>query len=1170
MYKLKKNTRHSCRIALPLAVCLLVSGSASRSPAKNSLEASFQNPPHDARPLTWWHWIDGNVTQEGITSDLEAMAGVGIGGAYMFNVGLGLPDGPARFMSPRWLSLVEHAIKESDRLGLDFGVHNCDGFSQAGGPWITAENSMKILTWSSTVLDGPGAQSVKLEQPPGKHDFYRDVAVVAFPVTSGERLNGPDSGVKINGSADKTNLERLIDGSTQTRASFDPAQKGHDNFVVFQFPELTEVRSLILRDPGNYRLASPFPGKLEVSDDGTRYRAIKRFEVNWDVRDAPTRTITIGIKPTSGKYFRFSFGNIYPFGFSEVQLSSRAYPHFWEAKAGWTRHRDHGGEAVALQESPAPKSDPLPAGYAVALKDIRIISDRLSADSILNWDVPAGRWRVLRVGYTSNGKTNSPATREGVGLECDKLDSNAVRFHLDQYVGKLAEDYGEYVGKSLAAFETDSWEAHIQNWTEGLENRFQAAMGYNVLKYLPLLLEGCIIEDPDTSEKMMWDWRRFLADQIAEHYFQTVHLFAKEKGLTYVAEGSGRQQYMYDPITYQRYNDVPMGEFWVGRQPGGWVRVDNKISSSAAHITGRRYVASEAYTSSPSDSQWTNHPYLLKAEGDIAFTKGVNRIVFHTFAHQPFPKLKPGFVMGPWGMHNHQGNTWFRSAGAWYRYIGRCQHLLQQGRFVADVLHYLGEEVPARAGFRDELHPRLPAGYDFDSCDWQALKEAEVKDGIISLPSGMEYRVLLLPNKDAMRPAVLDRIAELISAGATVVGRLPEQSPSLADGAKADAKAREIAARISGKRNKRPSADIDFGKGRIMWGMSFDDVFAKINVPPDFAAGDDELLYIHRKIGARDVYFVSNPSDRRIATQCRFRVTNKQPEFWNPNTGEIEIVARHWQDGRQSVVPLQLDPSGSMFVVFAPGKGAPVIESIRHNGKLLEAADDALRPYVEEGVLKAKVRTAGDYTILMAGGKSVSLTVDALPREQTLSGSWSLRFPDGWAAPKKVDLPELSSWHEHQEDGVKYFSGTVVYHKSFDLPKDWFAHHTILDLGRVEVIAEVCVNGKKVGTLWKPPFKIDITEHLRRDGNELQISVTNLWRNRLIGDAKYPPPMKYQGKSIYPQSWPDWLWKDQPQPGPRRTFCPRRIYGPTDELLPSGLLGPVVLRPLTVRELPSN
>lgn len=1158
------------RLAVLMLITVLFAGSGVGSAASSdSLWEKFMVPPKDAKPLSWWHWVDGNITREGITSDLEAMQEAGLAGAYMFNVGLGLPAGPHRFMSPEWLLLVSHAIKEADRLGLDFGVHNCDGWSQAGGPWITPERSMKRITWSARTLEGPKDFKGMLEQPESDQGFYRDLAVVAFPVPRGERLNGPGSGVEVRGSLSLAELALLMDGDAGTRLEFPGTEEGTDNEILIEFPMEVEVQSLVLHNPGTYRLITFCPGTLEVSDDGADFRRVCDFESNWDTGDAPTGTITVGFESARGKYFRYSFKNKNPFGFGEIELSSQAHPHYWEAKAGWTRQREHGGEAVAYRQSPDPEFVTLPENYVVALKDVRVLRDRMSQDGNFAWAVPEGKWRVMRIGYTSTGKTNTPATDAGVGLECDKLDSQSVRFHLDQYLGRLTKDFKEYVGSSLNAFATDSWESHIQNWTDGLDQRFNDSMGYDLMQYMPLLLEGNVIDSLETSQEMMWDWRRFLANQIRENYFQTVHRFAKEKGLTYVAEGSGRQQYMYDPIAYQRDNDVPMGEFWIENAPGGWVRVDNKIAASAAHITGRRHVASEAYTASPHIANWKNHPYLLKAEGDIAFTKGVNRIIFHTFAHQPFPGIKPGFLMGWFGLHNHQGNTWFRPASAWYRYIARCQFLLQEGRFFADVLYFLGEDVPARVGFRDELYPELPSGYDFDACDAQSLKEAQVKDGIITLPSGMEYSVLLLPEKQKMRPESVARIGELIEAGATVVGRMPVGSPSLSDGAAGDALVQRITKRLTGGRSGERTADISHGRGRLLWGLPFDEVFRRIGISPDFEAQDTNLIYIHRKIDSYDIYFVSNPTAREAGTECRFRITQRQLELWDPNTGERETAACYWQEGEQTVLPLRLAPNGSAFVVFTQKEPSKMIRSISRNGRGVDASSTSIRTFLVDGKLKARIQEPGNYAFDIPGVDKVELTVESLPKDQVLSGPWTIRFPDGWSAPEKAEFQELSSWHEHSHDGIKHFSGTAEYEKSFNY--DGFRQDAgkriLLNLGRVEVIAQVSLNGKKLATLWKPPFEVDISDYLKERGNHLSISVTNLWPNRLIGDARFPELVEWERTHPYPTAWPNWLWKNEPVPGQRHTFATRKIYGPDDPLLASGLLGPVRLRTVLIKDV---
>ena len=1125
------------------------------------LENGFKNPPKEAKPYTWWHWSNGNVTKRGITADLEAMAAAGIGGAYLFNVNMRFPDGPARFLQPEWLSMIEHTVKESDRLDLEFGVHNCDGFSQAGGPWIKPETSMKILTWSTITVTGGNRRKVFLKKPLHKLGYYQDIAVIAFPEVEGSNLLLSKSLLSIKGTLPPDQIARLHDQNETTEASFKKVAGNQENYIDYSFEKPVTLRSFIVKNPSPYGHNLPnVIGKFLYSDDGQHFEEMQTFSLNLDVKEAPTQSITIAVEPRTAKYFRFSFKNARPFGFSELELSSKNHPHLWEVKSGWTRFREHGGEAPALALSANLQKTESTTAYSIPLKAIQVLDPSLLKDDVLQWKVPPGRWHIMRIGYTSTGKMNIPATPEGKGLECDKLDPETVRFHFEQYVGKLIDQYGDPFSKSFTTFETDSWEAHIQNWTDGFEKRFKESMGYNLLQFMPLLLQGYSVESPQVSEKVMWDWRRFLADQIAKNYYQTVHQFSKDKGLTYVAESSGRQQYMYDPITYQRYNDIPMGEFWVSKGIGQWVRVDNKVAASAAHLTGRTIVASEAYTSPTRACEWNQHPYLLKAQGDEAFTKGVNRFVFHTFSHQPFPELKPGFVMGPWGMHNHSGNTWFRPAAAWYQYIARCQFLLQQGTFVADVLHYLGEEVPARVGFHDELYPQLPESYDFDSCDYIALMEATVKNGKIVLPSGMEYSLLLLPKKDNMRPVILKKIQQLIAEGATVVGQLPKYSSSYSDGAQTDKEIKKIVKQLTGNKSHLSRAELKYGKGRLFWGMSFEEIFDQIGIVPDFEHGEKKLHFIHRKWGDKNYYFVSNPHYEAVSTNARFRVNNQRVAFWDPETGKTKVAARYWNEGEQTVVPLKLKPAASIFVVFDAGS-SPTIQSIERGGKDYTNLVDS---FFEKDVLKVGIKEHGDYQVTFSTGKQARFTVDQLPQERNLVGPWSVDFPEGWGAPETIELDQLDSLHLHPVDGVKYFSGTATYTHSFTLSPEWRSYQTLIDLGKVAVIAELTVNGKKIDTLWKPPFTADISHALREGKNRVEIKVTNLWVNRLIGDAQYPDQLNYKGK--YPtilvrRKWPKWLYQGEPMPGPQVTFSPRKVYQATDKLVESGLIGPVKLIP---------
>jgi hypothetical protein len=1107
--------------------------------AEASLEEAFLDPPPSARPWTWWHWIDGNVTKEGITRDLEAMARAGLGGVLIFNVKLGLPDGPVRFMTDEWVEMLDHTAAECDRLGLKLGIHNCDGWSQAGGPWITPELSMKTLAWSRTEVRGPVRFEGHLPRPPVPdsplvQDFYRDIAVLAYPTPAGGRVNGPGSGVRARGSLPEDVLGRLFDGDPDTGARFALGSEGRpeSHQVVMSFDRAVSARSLVVRGIEGYTLPQVIPGRLEVSSDGVAFRKVATFELNWSLEGAPRHTVSVAFPETAGTVFRIAFRGEHVFTpaitLAEVELGTRPLVHYWEAKAGWARSREHGGEAPFLSRDPGPRwaELDLPPDGVVPLERVRAFTGTLGEDGLFEWEVPAGDWTLLRVGYTSTGRTNSPATEEGRGLEADKLNGEAVRFHMEQFIGTLADRYRKKGVESFSIFETDSWESGAQTWTRGLEKRFAQSRGQDLVRWLPLITEGVVVEGYEESDRLLWDWRRFLADEIAANYFEVAAAFAEEKGLTYVAEASGRQMFMYDPLGYQRLSPVPMGEFWVSPARGQGVRVDNRVAASAAHLTGRKWVASESYTSPPESSRWTQHPFTLKALGDEAFCAGVNKYVFHTYAHQPYPELRPGFTMGRWGMHNHAGNTWWDGpVEAWFDYITRCQYLLQEGRFHADILAYLGEDVPSRLGRRDEFTPPIPRGYDFDACDFRTLLEARVEDGEIVLPSGMRYRVLLLPGKDRMRLAVAERIAELVRAGAVVISpSRPEGSPSLAERGEKDRRVREVVAETWPEDSSGAAA---LGARVVAAGDDLGALLADLGLGPDFSYRPDDdvdVLYIHRILGDHDVYFLSSQEDRTVTIDAGFRQpAGRRVSLWDPATGRRtsprEVGARGTAATR---VTLDLAPYGSIFVVFTDGE----------------------------------VET------------EPSLEVSG---ERPVDGPWELRFPEGGGAPAEpLTLGELTDWTRHADFGVRHFSGTATYTTRLHVDDEDLegGSHVLLDLGEVREMAEVRVNGQGAEILWKPPFRTDITPLVRAGENRLEILVTNLWVNRLIGDEYHPDEMAWTeipGAAL-PLQWPEWMKQGRARPHSDRVAWTTRgkIWSRDDPLLPSGLLGPVRL--LTAEE----
>jgi hypothetical protein len=1136
------------------------------APVTSGLEDTFRHPPHAARPSTWWHWMNGNITDDGIAKDLAAMKQIGLGGVYLFDAGYGYPEGPVRFMTEPWLRKMDQVFATSERLGLDFGVHNCDGFSQSGGPWITPETSMKVFTWSATDVDGGREFSDVLPVPAHKLDFYRDVAVVAFPLPPGGRFNGPGSGVKLAGAAPAAELDKLVDGDPATLAEVGP--------VTFSFAEPRTLRAVVFRgefigkDFNNTPVDRFFPVKVEASDDGQVFRPIGAGTLGWNAR-----TVTIGTEAASARHFRVTT----PARAGEIELTETPLVHFAESRAAQANRITHGVELAYHRLYPGPDPlRPLPAAQVLAPESVRNLSARMAADGRLTWTVPPGRWRVLRFGFTTTGAMVGPATREGSGLECDKLDPAVVRMHLDRYVGKLVARAGARAGKVFDVMETDSWECGVQNWTAGLEQRFTRATGHDLLAWLPALTEGRIIGDADRTERFLWDWRRFLADQFSESYFQVIHAWAHEHGLTYISEPTGNQQWLYD-VANHRFNDRPMGEFWASL-PGQGVRIDNKIAASMAHITGRAIVTAEAFTS---QLDFSLHPAMLKRLGDEAFCTGVNHFTFHTYAHQPYETFGPGFTFGPWGLHFNRANTWWRTGGAWIDYIARSCALLQQGQPVADVLYYVGEDVPNRIGWRDELRPALPAGYDYDGADVTAVMEARVEDGRIVLPGGQRYRVLLLPSQPQMRPTVLEKIAALVRDGAVVVGSRPVRSPSLRDVGAGDARLVRLAAELWGSVATGVAVDRAVGRGRVFDGLSFEEIFYRLGVPTDFGytnvPRNARLLYTHRRTADADIYFVSNQDESPVSVEASFRVGAKQPELWHPDNGQITCPAIAHMKGDRLTMPLRLEGAGSVFVVFR--KTLPARHVVSVSGDTGQPSDNLPDFSVEldsSNSLVARVAKSGHYRATLADGRELTIPVTDHPAPLPLDGPWQVTFADVPASPGAITFQQLVSWSEHADERVRHFSGTAVYQKRFDIRPDRLGpdRELHLDLGEVRVHAEVEVNGRPVAILWKAPYRVRIDPFVKSGTNELVVRVANLWPNRMIGDARQSDDIA-RTPAGYPQALPDWLLAGKPRPGPRVSFSViEKVntlvvgkYLSDDPLLPSGLLGPVTLRTVVSKPL---
>ena len=1191
------------------AFVLFASGSASLY--AGSLEEDFKTPPAGAHPHTWWHWNNGNVSKEGITLDLEAMHRIGVTGAQIFNVKQCDLEGPILTGSPEWRDLTKFAIQEADRIGIELTIHNCPGWSESGGPWIAAEQSMQKVVWTKTQVKGGKRFTGILEQPETVLNHYRDIAVLAFPMSAEEESLFAIAKTIAIGEKDGKLVPATLNAKAPAKLTFAPKDQ---RFVQIEFAAPVKASAISFKG-GMDKIE--MSGTLEASDDGKAFRRIAALPMKSLFVDG-----FIGFPETTARVFRLSLvatgGKAGKVIFSEIEFAGLRISGSG-AKAGYRPDLN-----LVFSDKPQP------AISCIDRNKIIDLTAKLGADGKLDWEIPAGHWTVLRLGHTTTGKKNSPAPASGTGLECDKMSRAAVEANFAGMMGKVIADAGPLAGKSLKMVLADSWEAGCQNWTPAMREEFTKRRGYDPLPWLPCIA-GLVVGSLDESERFLWDFRRTIADLIAENHYGTIQELCHKHNMRFTAEAPGiGMPTIADQLQCKARTDVPMGEFWIDGHN------DSREPACAAHIGGQQIATAEAFTARTDDAKWAKTPFDHKALGDLNFCRGINRFVFHRYAMQPWKDRFPGMTMGPWGTNFERTNTWWEQAKPWMDYLSRSQALLQSGLFQADILYFYGEGAPVALTGRE---PKIPAGYDYDAIDAEALlKNLTVTDGRLTLPSGMSYRVLLLPTTDRLTPAVLRKIKELAAAGATILGSRPVKSPSLAGYPQCDAEIAALATELWGNAVEAAGSH-PFGKGRVVWGKPLAELLAESGLKADFDAGDmnAKCTWIHRRAGDADIYFVSNQSGTAKRFNCTFRVAGKAPELWHPDSGKTESAPIFSEKDGQTTLPLQFDSAGSVFVIFRkPSANVDVVLSATRDGKdpyvesshgdltitkavygakpevgasaaevtaKLAAAiangelhvradndlfgkdparnqvkklwvDYAYRPQgadeaavirkslvvnentilelppaadmasrmpafelvrADNGTLTAAVTQPGVYEVKTRSGKTLKSMVEKLPATQPVEGPWSLRFPPKWGAPEQVTLEKLISWTAHPDDGVRHFSGTAAYIKEFEWKNTQEGARHYLDLGSVKELAQVILNGKDLGILWKPPFRVEITGALQPGMNSLEVRVTNLWPNRLIGDAALPVEKRL-------------TWS---------TFQP---YKANDPLLPSGLLGPVKIQ----------
>ena len=1041
-------------------------------------EKAFLSPPMVYHPETWFHFIGGNVSHEGITADLEAIANAGISGIQLFHGQFGGQwpgvNKQITCLSPSWDDAVKHTANECRRLGLRFSMQNCPGWAMSGGPWISPSNAMRHLVYSRTDVEGGLVDMVlPLPQPTGEEwRDYKDIAVMAFPTPKGD-TDSPLIPETVE-SSDKLPWKDFISGNSKDPLKLTPVSGEQAHWVTMTFPAPVTLRTIEFSSVQSFNHAWCYePGVTvciqAVFPDGKSTEVLHTAmpQSNWQ----DDRPISLACSEVKGvQTYRISITNKHDMRLSSLRLLSAARKNNWESDAGWTLR-----SLVRESEHPAQSSEAF-----VDPSQIIDISKDMDKNGYLKYSVPQGKWTILRIGHVNTGRRNAPAPPEGTGWECDKLSASGPNAHFPGYIGRLIN--GPLAGGLLNGMLLDSWECKTQTWTNNMEDEFSDMTGYPIRKWFPAIF-GYVVGDHEMTARFLLDWRSTIGNLFVNKFYGRMAELSKENGLSITYETSGGDVFPADILEYYKFADIPMCEFW---QPfsEGYVGSLNfkpiKPAASAARLYGKPRVAAEAFTSFA--LTWDEHLSMLKEVNNVNVVEGVTHQVFHTYTHNPRTDfLPPGTSFGSGiGTPFLRGQTWWKHMPEFVTYLSRCNYLLERGKPVSDVLWYLGDEI----NHKPDQNAPFPEGFKYDYCNPDVLlNRLSVHKGNLVTPEGISYRVLWLPDNQRMLPQTLEKLYKLLNEGATIVGDAPLGLATLKNGEEAQKRFDNIVRSIWGESIKRGIRQV--GKGTIVSGMTIFEALQTLKFVPDVTGGD--ALWLHRKTNGADWYFVCASQGKGFQGELSFRIKGNA-ELWDPVTGQITILET-LNDGERTIIPFNLEQAGSCFVVF------------RQNGKTHTLASDK------------------------KSGKAVPVQ---------LTETWTLSFPSGWGAPESLPVNTLKSWKDLDiSPEGKAFSGTVTYTTSFKIdevdPKMKFT----LDLGRVEMIAAVSLNGTLLRTLWAPPYRLDLSGAVRKGENNLSIEVTSTWFNRLVYDAGQPEEK-------------------------RKTWT---ISGPQKDLLlrDSGLLGPVVL-----------
>ncbi len=999
----------------------------------------FQNPESSNAVHTWWHWMNSAITKEGITRDLESMKEHGISTATIVSVtmmrGADFGVAPAIFNSEEWYDRFKWSLEEADRIGMKIGVANCDGFATSGGPWVNPENSMKRCTWSKIHVSGGETVEFKLPVPANRHDYYRDINLLAY------RSNIQDNSFKVAAPQISVNSssigDRLFDGNP-----FSMVQLEKGSTVDIEFPEPFTADKIALhcmheRQFGDVRIEVQF--SLKVSMDGKKYHEIGSVIVpridEMVIKEIPSVEARFFQLVVTGSDDLVFLGEMELLKKDETPNYDSSIPSHL-AKTVVQR----GSEQSILTDDYTPSK-------VIHQSEIIDLTGKMNSEGWVSWDAPEGDWTILRMGYTTTGAMNGPASRAGRGLEIDKMDTTALNLHFTNFPMKLIEHAGDYTGEVFQHLLVDSWECGYQNWTGKFTDEFEKRRGYSIITWLPVI-SGEIIEDVESTERFLQDYRKTVGELFEENYYKHYSSLCHRYGLQLHAEpiygGGGLPP--IDVIKVVSYFDMPMNEFWSEYFspdksvyiPVGNVRVNTV--ADAGTLYGKSVIGTEAYTGF---ANYSESPWDMKLFGDNAFSEGLNQMILHSYVHQPFDKI-PGMTLDLFGKSFNRHIPWWHFSSSWFTYQRRIQYILQQGIQAKDILCFVGDRLydTSLTGYK------VPSGYGIQKCNLDILaNHSRVKNGKILLDNGLSYELLVLPNDPIMELNTLKVIAKLVKEGATIVGPKPVKSLTHLNYEENHKEFKKLASSLWGDEVKEMPEYSKYLKGRVFTGTAIQPVLDELGLKPQFAyeKANQPLLYIHKKLGNDEVFFVVNQQNESIEQKCSFRSNGKYPEIWDPAYGTVTVPAEYEELEGITTMNIRFEPKEALFFIFKDKKPADLLEERK------EAVE---------------VFQLDDFTGLISFDRSDTIT--------------------------PLPIKHLQSLTEYENPSVKYFAGIANYRITFDLPLEVINEKSIfLSPGGFNASCELEINGHVLGDSSFPMHRFDVTGFLKEKDNILKVRVGN-------------------------------------------------------------------------------